>query len=175
MQIYYAKDDTQVGPIQINDLKPHEITKETLVWYEGLADWMPAKNIEALSGYFAATPPPLKKSPSAPVAKEKKYDKRTDAIGFGIIVFLLPYGLYILLLNIEKPAVLIFCGLLTLLIWARAIQTVYKIAKEQNRGTDWWLIYAVLLPALALITIGFLDRKPKKSTYLQALDAVEEE
>lgn len=164
MQIYYAKNDTQIGPIDIVDLTPNEISKETLVWHEGLVDWIPAQDVEILSNYFSATPPPLKKKTNKVLNQEKKYEKRTDAIGFGILLILCRVLFVFILRDVEKAEMMLIYGFIFLIFWSLSIRMVYKIAKEQNRKTDGWLFYVFFFPSMALITIGLLDKKPRKSS-----------
>ena len=94
--------------------------------------------------------------------KANKYEKRTDAIGVGITLILLRMGLLYYLKFIEKIETMLMLGFILIIIWSLSLRMIYKIAKEQNRKTDGWLFYAFLLPSLALITIGLLDKKPKK-------------
>lgn len=61
-QYYYADGDQQKGPFSFEELRSKNISKDTYVWYEGLADWMPAGDLAELSALFQATtsfaPPP---------------------------------------------------------------------------------------------------------------------
>ena len=43
------------GPYTLSNLKKKPLKASDLVWYEGLADWTPAGNIEKL-GIMASTP-----------------------------------------------------------------------------------------------------------------------
>lgn len=67
MQFYYLnKNSEQAGPADLDQLKNAAITKDTLVWKEGMKDWSPAGTVEELKPLFAAaTPPPLSK-PAVP-------------------------------------------------------------------------------------------------------------
>lgn len=60
---FYSTGGTQAGPAGIADLGPRvsagEITRDTLVWQQGLAAWTPAGQVAAFAPLFAATPPPL--------------------------------------------------------------------------------------------------------------------
>jgi membrane protease subunit (stomatin/prohibitin family) len=57
---------TQAGPFAIADLsaKAHsgELTRQTLVWKQGMSAWIPAESVADLAGLFAAVPPPLPKA-----------------------------------------------------------------------------------------------------------------
>lgn len=60
---FYSSGGAQVGPATIADLGPRvstgEVTRDTLVWQQGLAAWTPAGQVGAFAPLFAATPPPL--------------------------------------------------------------------------------------------------------------------
>lgn len=60
---FYSSGGAQAGPASVADLAARvssgEITRETLVWNQGLAAWTPAGQVGDLSSLFAATPPPL--------------------------------------------------------------------------------------------------------------------
>ena len=61
---HVALDDVQEGPYDIRTLQGYinkgTIKSDTLVWTEGLQDWVEASTV--LEKYFKATPPPLPKS-----------------------------------------------------------------------------------------------------------------
>ncbi|MDH3205704.1 MAG: SPFH domain-containing protein [Gemmatimonadota bacterium] len=62
-QFYAAMDGKQTGPFGTEALKEQiragQVTKETLVWAEGMAEWAPASSVEAVAKLFGAVPPPL--------------------------------------------------------------------------------------------------------------------
>ena len=63
MEEYYFSDgESQFGPFTLDELKNQKITKDTLIWYEGIDDWTKANEIEKLKTFFKATPPPLQKT-----------------------------------------------------------------------------------------------------------------
>jgi len=53
----------QAGPFDKAALKAQiesgNVSRETLVWTEGMAEWAPADGVEAIRSLFASTPPPL--------------------------------------------------------------------------------------------------------------------
>lgn len=67
MKEYYIHDGTdQKGPMTLEDLLKSGINGETLVWYEGLEGWTPAKNLEELQLLFERkSPPPFEQPPPA--------------------------------------------------------------------------------------------------------------
>ncbi len=54
---------TQSGPFDLNTLKQMatsgQLTKESLVWREGMANWTAAGEVNEVSGVFGSVPPPL--------------------------------------------------------------------------------------------------------------------
>jgi hypothetical protein len=58
---YIGSDNKQSGPFTIEELKSIKITRDTLVWFEGLEDWKTAGSIPDLEALFASFPPPTKR------------------------------------------------------------------------------------------------------------------
>lgn len=67
---YYmiGADGNRIGPVEASELVRYGLTPSTLVWREGLQDWIPASSEPGLAAYLApaaATPP----TPPQPVAQ----------------------------------------------------------------------------------------------------------
>lgn len=63
MKYYYVRNNEKFGPFELEELKAQNITPETLMWHEGMADWVPAKELTQLSELIAQAntencPPP---------------------------------------------------------------------------------------------------------------------
>jgi hypothetical protein len=59
MKYYYLKPDkTQVGLLSTDELKKCNISKETMVWAEGFANWVTAFEVDDLKQLFKTPPPP---------------------------------------------------------------------------------------------------------------------
>ena len=60
---HVALDGQSAGPFDLAALKTHvqsgRLTRETLVWKEGMANWTPAGQVAELAGLFSLVPPPL--------------------------------------------------------------------------------------------------------------------
>jgi hypothetical protein len=54
--IYNGND--QLGPFSLEELKKQKISRQTLVWFDGLADWTPVENIQELGDLINTPPPP---------------------------------------------------------------------------------------------------------------------
>ena len=65
-EVYAAVDGKQAGPFGAAALEARieagTITRDTLVWMQGMDDWAPASEVEAVARYFDASPPPLPSS-----------------------------------------------------------------------------------------------------------------
>jgi hypothetical protein len=65
-EYYYAIGQNQFGPFTLDGLIKASVHLDTLIWHEGMSDWMPARNvpevaaaIQAGNGNVTPTPPPL--------------------------------------------------------------------------------------------------------------------
>ena len=56
---FYSDGEKQKGPFTFEQLKKENIDKDTLVWFEGLSDWKPVKEIKELEDILQLTPPPI--------------------------------------------------------------------------------------------------------------------
>lgn len=70
MKMYYYVDayNRQVGPLQLGQLIG-KITPATLVWTEGMANWMPASSIPELSVALSAPQQPFVQQPMSPYSQ----------------------------------------------------------------------------------------------------------
>jgi membrane protease subunit (stomatin/prohibitin family) len=63
MAFFVAINNAQAGPFDAGGLRAKvasgELTKETLVWKQGMANWAAAKDVPELAGVFGSAPPPL--------------------------------------------------------------------------------------------------------------------
>ena len=61
MLYYYALGGKQLGPVEEGQLVAMGVTRNTLVWCEGMTEWQPAGSVAALQYLFdpvVQTPPP---------------------------------------------------------------------------------------------------------------------
>jgi hypothetical protein len=60
---FVAIDGKQAGPFDMatlaNQAKAGTLTRETLVWKQGMAAWSPAGTVADMASVFATLPPPL--------------------------------------------------------------------------------------------------------------------
>ncbi|MDA0799455.1 MAG: GYF domain-containing protein [Chloroflexi bacterium] len=63
VQFFVAADGQQTGPFGLDVLATQaqsgQLTRDTLVWQAGMAQWTRAVDVDATSNLFAAVPPPL--------------------------------------------------------------------------------------------------------------------
>lgn len=63
IQVHVVVNGQQAGPFDINTLKEMfksgQLTKDSLVWMEGMASWAAASTVSGIASVFGAGPPPL--------------------------------------------------------------------------------------------------------------------
>lgn len=63
---YIDANGAQVGPVNKSALSSSVISRNTMVWCQGLADWTPAGQVPDLSDIFAVVPPTYAPRPRYP-------------------------------------------------------------------------------------------------------------
>lgn len=53
---FYIKNDTQHGPFTVEQLRSKKIDRETMVWKNGMDEWVPAGEVPEIAELL---PPPL--------------------------------------------------------------------------------------------------------------------
>jgi uncharacterized membrane protein YhaH (DUF805 family) len=56
---FYSDGREKKGPFSFEELKKEEINPNTLIWFEGLGDWTPIKEIKELEEILQLSPPPI--------------------------------------------------------------------------------------------------------------------
>ncbi len=56
-QYFYKDGPATLGPFTVEELRKRELSRETLVWCEGMRDWVRAENIPELTDLFEQIPP----------------------------------------------------------------------------------------------------------------------
>lgn len=83
MKEYYILDgQNTIGPFSKLKLFSQKITKDTLVWYEGLSEWKRAGDIEELADLFSSkrVPPPLPRQSTPIHPFSESVDRRNYAM-----------------------------------------------------------------------------------------------
>jgi GYF domain 2 len=103
-KIYINKDNLEQGPFSTDELKELKITKDTMVWFEGIDDWVKAIEVDELKENFIVTPPPLKlkssvvspptivKSKSNDILKSSQSKKQKVLLTIGLLI--LSFGVF---------------------------------------------------------------------------------
>jgi hypothetical protein len=70
MQYYLNINGQNIGPCNMQQLQQMvqsgQLTQQTYVWKQGMANWDFASNVQELSMLFGAIPPPLPPTPPVP-------------------------------------------------------------------------------------------------------------
>lgn len=79
---FYSDGQSQFGPFFKEEIQSKGITPETLVWYEGLTEWIKAGESDELKDLFPKipTPPPLPKSITPPPISKKETQTSSASI-----------------------------------------------------------------------------------------------
>ena len=72
MQYWAVIDNERKGPMTFEELKEIGITPSTLVWKEGLENWVPAKDVEELAPLFEEIPLPTPSDPTPSVPRPEQ-------------------------------------------------------------------------------------------------------
>lgn len=76
---HYSDGDNQFGPLTIEELSDKKISKDTMVWYEGLDNWVKASEVDELKVLFKSVPPPLTSTKQTPPPINKSTNQSGNA------------------------------------------------------------------------------------------------
>ena len=136
VQYYYTDGKERFGPLTIEELKQKSITPDTLVWKEGLPDWVPANTLSDLKDLFEVTEDmPHQIQPAGTLSPQPKN------------------------WLIESVLVTIFCCLplgivgiiLALLVDSLWREGHYEASKRLSLEAGRWVRYGVIFGVIALI------------------------
>lgn len=164
-QYYYSEGVQKFGPFTLEELRCKKITKDTLIWHEGLTDWVAAYKIEEVADIIVQTPPPIPKPPS--LKYYDNYEENEDVTFSGFLLLSITTISYFVSLYFKafeewlftnKPLLLALITIfkIGIIIW------VVKIATKQNRNTVGWGVFAFFLPSICLIVLGQQKKLRKK-------------
>lgn len=169
---FYADNNKKFGPFTFEELKAKRLKKSTLVWTDGMQDWVVADSIIELKEILISEPPPLPKERNTPKTSKQfdlTYEKETEATYYGIL-------LIIVLTIIRVTGAITFetvesynqgkviIVIISLVLRIAVTFWVVNIAKRQNRNSTGWGWFAFFIPILALIVIGLLKKLKLKIT-----------
>lgn len=139
VQYYYTDGKERFGPFSIEELKDKPITPQTLVWKEGLPDWVPANTLADLNTFFLESPEEL-----STVSKSQTAHSLSVAPKNWLI---------------ESVLVTIFCCLpigIVGIILALLVDTLWKeghkeAAERLSLEAGKWVKYGIIFGVIALI------------------------
>ncbi|MBT7996063.1 MAG: DUF4339 domain-containing protein [Bacteroidetes bacterium] len=185
---YYAKNDVQFGPYEIEELKDKKIERTSLVWTEGMENWTEAKNVNELHSIIVAIPPPLpskkasynrvnieiedKKLPKNKFDNTYKREINLTISGIILTIILLVLRLTgVLMINnyVDEQAAYITIAVAFLILRIIIVVTVSGAAGRQNRNKTNWGIFAFFIPLLAMIIIGLMRKLKIEIKYDESL------
>lgn len=129
MKKYYFNDGTaQQGPFTLEELQSKKITAQTPVWYDGLADWTTAGQVDELKDIIVHNPPPF----HAPKAAEEVNPAPAVVTETTAVASTAPAKPIIIKSSKKKTAWLSW--VLYLLVFGGAGYFIYQ-DMEKNKGT----------------------------------------
>jgi len=167
---FYIKNNKRLGPFSIAQLNNENIKKNTLVWKEGLEDWVKASELIELKEVIIPEPPPIPKPPPIPnkpllskVVKKDIYDpdyKKEIWVTDMVIFYIIVVGLITYFNYPFSESYLKIVSVYTILIRILAVVIIKNLANRQNRDVLRWGVFCFFMPQLALFIIG-LQKKLK--------------
>ncbi|MTI29766.1 DUF805 domain-containing protein [Xanthovirga aplysinae] len=80
---FYFNGKEKQGPFSFEELKDEEVKKDSLIWFEGLEDWIPASDLEEMKPILELKPPSISTIHNEPEAlnrvEETQTKKATDS------------------------------------------------------------------------------------------------
>jgi hypothetical protein len=192
-EYYYTLNGEQTGPISLEEIRALKLSKNTLVWTEGMETWKMALEVEEIKTSLRTPPPPLPKlenttsviqdslSIKDPSTKyDENYERETETVVLGVAIII--FTVLVNYSGILNPDVIglaeedlnTILVLLVLVIRILAVIKVVNVSKRQNRNQFFWGAFSFLLPAFALIIIGNL-RKFKGSEEVTLIKLAEQQ
>jgi len=78
---FYSVDNQKHGPLSFEELKQENITKDFLIWFEGLEDWTFAGDLEEMRPILELKPPPVEtvgKESDVEIEEKNKNHQKPD-------------------------------------------------------------------------------------------------
>ena len=72
-KFYYTDGKEKFGPYTVEELKQFNLTVDTLVWAEGMGDWVPAGKVAELQSLFPFDPPQIPTGADDPFQDKNSY------------------------------------------------------------------------------------------------------
>lgn len=89
---FYSNGKEKFGPFSFEDLTQEGITKDTLIWFEGLNDWTPAHELTEIIPILEVLPPPvLDVAPKEVIKNVQPTDLKEASDGWVIAGFIFSF------------------------------------------------------------------------------------
>lgn len=139
VKYYYTDGKERYGPYSIEELKDKPISAQTLVWKEGLPDWVPANTLSDLNVLF----PELSEELSVPAQSQSVHNLSVAPKNW----------------LLESVLVTIFCCLpigIVGIILALLVDTLWKeghkeAAQRLSLEAGRWVRYGIIFGVIALV------------------------
>ncbi|MCA0365072.1 MAG: DUF4339 domain-containing protein [Bacteroidetes bacterium] len=105
---FYSDGIEKFGPFTIEELRTKSLSKDILVWHQGLTDWTPLSEIDELKNLIDIIPPPLLGQIPPPISNYKGKNKNGHFSNtgiyfiFGIIIL---FGIYLTYNNLKTKTI----------------------------------------------------------------------
>ncbi|MBK7799827.1 MAG: DUF4339 domain-containing protein [Saprospiraceae bacterium] len=143
---FYIKNEKELGPFDLEELKSEKIKRDTLVWFQGIKDWTKASNVPELDELFIYLPPPL------PNIQTKKYRISLQLLALTCFV-----GSVVAWVEVES---IVVSGPIAIVISLIAFFFSYEESKNQRVIS----LIPVFVYTLCMLLILVYDLKPSAST-----------
>lgn len=64
-QYYFSNGQEPSGPFTLDEMSKHSFTPDSLVWYEGMSEWLPANELAEIRLLITVVPPPIRRTAQA--------------------------------------------------------------------------------------------------------------
>lgn len=149
VQIYIHRDGQQQGPYTLPQLQLMSLTPDTPVWYQGLADWVPASQAPVTAPLFNGTAQvpstPGMSRPAMPATPQIS-DKPSTYLGWAIAACILccvPFGIVAIIYASQVNEK-----------WLRGD---YEGARRASSNAQLWIILSIVLGVICSIAIFMLQ------------------
>ena len=133
-EYYYAVNDQKKGPLLKNELKG-KVLKETLIWREGMKNWVKASELPELNDLFE--PPPIPETEQKSAAEKSTFN--INSIGWNAVLLVV----LIVALGVMEFKELEYHKVYGLLLTASIITTYYLLVTVKKYLNDVLNIQAV--------------------------------
>jgi hypothetical protein len=168
-QYYIASGKDYLGPFTLSQIKDKELTQKTLIWYEGLAQWTKAEELEELKVAIPViVSPPLTPTQVEVVEKQVKKLLLMKLLGKSAksagIVFLVVFVIYTIVLYV--------------MLSNQETRTSYRVYATDDEVFTLTITSALIMTALiflvALPIFYFIENQKPYSNLLTCKDKKEE-